>query len=77
MVNFLSIFSEISLKFRVDFITSFSQGYETMVGAKGRALSGGQAQRIAIARALLKVIFCRLVSKCIFLLSLFAAEPQR
>lgn len=37
-----------------DFITSFSEGYDTMVGERGAQLSGGQAQRISIARALFK-----------------------
>ncbi len=37
-----------------DFITAFSDGYETIVGDRGTLLSGGQRQRIAIARAVLK-----------------------
>ena len=37
-----------------DFITSTPQGYETMVGERGLKLSGGEKQRVAIARTLLK-----------------------
>ncbi len=35
------------------FISQFSQGYQTWVGERGANLSGGQRQRIAIARAVL------------------------
>jgi len=37
-----------------NFISKFSNGYDTLVGEKGVKLSGGERQRIAIARALLK-----------------------
>jgi ATP-binding cassette subfamily C protein len=35
-----------------ELVVSFPQGYETAIGEQGMLLSGGQAQRIALARAL-------------------------
>ncbi|MBM3213005.1 ABC transporter ATP-binding protein, partial [Candidatus Poribacteria bacterium] len=37
-----------------DFIINFPDGYDTMVGERGGGLSGGEKQRISIARAILK-----------------------
>lgn len=37
-----------------DFIEEFEDGYDTVVGERGNRLSGGQIQRISIARAFLK-----------------------
>jgi ATP-binding cassette subfamily B protein len=36
------------------FVAALEDGYDTVVGQRGRRLSGGQRQRIAIARALLR-----------------------
>jgi ATP-binding cassette subfamily B protein len=36
-----------------EFITSFSDGYQTTLGERGVTLSGGQRQRLALARAFL------------------------
>jgi ATP-binding cassette subfamily B protein len=37
-----------------DFIASLPDGYETIVGERGHRLSGGEKQRVAIARVILK-----------------------
>ncbi len=37
-----------------DFIVSLPDGYQTLVGERGHRLSGGEKQRLAIARAILK-----------------------
>lgn len=40
--------------FAHDFITRFPKGYDTMIGELGGRLSGGEKQRLCIARALIK-----------------------
>ena len=40
--------------FAHDFITHFPNGYDTMIGELGGRLSGGEKQRLCIARALIK-----------------------
>jgi subfamily B ATP-binding cassette protein MsbA len=42
------------LSYADDFISKMPQGYDTVIGDRGLKLSGGEKQRIAIARALLK-----------------------
>lgn len=37
-----------------DFVTSLPEGYDTLVGERGYRLSGGEKQRVAIARVILK-----------------------
>ena len=37
-----------------DFITRLPQGYDTRIGGRGVYLSGGEAQRVCVARAILK-----------------------
>lgn len=36
-----------------DFICKMPEGYDTMIGSSGRSLSGGEKQRVSIARAIL------------------------
>lgn len=48
------IFEAAQNAYAYDFITQFEEGFHTAVGERGARLSGGQAQRIALARAFLK-----------------------
>ena len=40
-----------------DFIMKFEKGYDTVIGERGSNLSGGEKQRISIARAILFFLF--------------------
>jgi ABC-type transport system involved in Fe-S cluster assembly fused permease/ATPase subunit len=44
----------VQLSHLTDFITSLPKGFETVVGERGLKLSGGEKQRVAIARTILK-----------------------
>ena len=51
-INNEKLNKSISLSQLEDFVTSLASGYETNVGERGVQISGGQSQRIGIARAL-------------------------
>jgi ATP-binding cassette, subfamily B, bacterial MsbA len=53
-VNNASIIESAKTANAHDFIMKMPQGYDTMIGEKGFKLSGGEKQRLAIARAIFK-----------------------
>jgi ATP-binding cassette subfamily C protein CydD len=46
-----------------EFISALPQGYETLIGERGARLSGGEAQRISLARAFLKDAPCLILDE--------------
>jgi subfamily B ATP-binding cassette protein MsbA len=48
------IFNAAKAAYAYDFVMNFSKGFDTTIGELGSRLSGGEKQRICIARALLK-----------------------
>ena len=52
--DFEQIVNAANLAEASEFIQKLPQGYKTIVGERGQKLSGGQCQRIALARAILK-----------------------
>ena len=53
-VDFGAVASAASAAHLAEFIEGLPEGYETLIGEGGARLSGGQAQRLALARAFLK-----------------------
>jgi len=52
--SFTQIKQACKMAFAEEFIRNLPQGYETIIGERGFKLSGGEKQRLCIARALLK-----------------------
>ena len=48
------VFAAAKMSMSLDFIENLENGFETMIGENGLRLSGGEKQRISIARAFLK-----------------------